>query len=131
MKKYLDILGKCHPKQVRTIWKQINILRLYCGFDSKNIETFRSLHGFRYLNEFIIKVTMLLKSNIIATDTVENAWDLCKEISREIDVIGLKADGIHDLKSCYNRRSKQISLIRGYIEMIEHAVINNDGYAKN
>jgi hypothetical protein len=79
------------------MWKKINLLRMYCQFHSKNIETFRSLHGFRYLNELIIQIRMLLTSHsIIEKDTKETVLEVCKEICRAIDVIGLKPLDIHE-----------------------------------
>ena len=106
MKQYLDLLFKSMQEQLTTqkqcsmLWKKINLLRLYCQFDSKNIETFRSLHGFRYLNEVITRITMLLKSNIIEMSIKKAAWDVCKEIARSIDVIGLKPLDFYDIENC-------------------------------
>ena len=57
----------------------------------QKIETFRSLYGFRYLNELIVQTRILILNNpSIEMDTEEAARDLYKEIMRTIDVIDLK-----------------------------------------
>lgn len=132
MKQFLYILNKSLPKKVTTqdecltIWKKINLLRLYCQFDRKNIETFRSLHGFRYLNEFILQLTMLLRSTTVGKETKETAWDVCKEICKAIDVMGLRPEDIEDVE----KKFKQTLLLGDYSKIIHHAYICNEGYAK-
>ena len=68
MKQYFKILEKSMlemvttKKQCTTMWKKINLLRMYCQFHSRNIVTFRSLDGFKYLNQLIHETTILLNS---------------------------------------------------------------------
>ena len=132
MKRYLDLLGECLSENVTTkmqcweMWKKINLLRMYCQFHSKNTETFRSLHGFRYFNELFIKIRILLRSNSIEDDAKETLWDVCREMLRAMDVVGLKAGDIYDIVD----KTRISLLIVGYIIIIERLYILTENYTK-
>jgi hypothetical protein len=97
MKQHLKMLGETiseilireKPYWV-TIWRKINLLRLCCQFHDQNIQTFRSLHGFRYFNRLISQMNSLFESDPSEKDIRElGLLDVSKEITRTIDVIGL------------------------------------------
>ena len=119
MKQYLKILEKSllkiltTKKQCTTMWKKINLLRMYCQFHSKNIETFRSLDGFKYLNQLILETTIPLSSPSVEMDIKEAARDTFKEIARTIDVIDLKPVDIDNIKE-----ENKFIFTMGYISMI-------------
>ena len=76
MKKHLSMLHKSvsensdFQKQYWvTMWKKINLLRLYCQYHDENIQTFRDLNGFRYLYKIINKQHFTNTSNKIARFT--------------------------------------------------------------
>jgi len=84
-----EILIREKPYWV-TIWRKINLLRLCCQFHDQNIQTFRSLHGFRYFNRLISQMDSLFESDPSEKDIRElGLLDVSKEITRTIDVIGL------------------------------------------
>ena len=83
-----------------TIWKKINLLRLCCQFHEQNIQTFRSLRGFTYFKRLISYVDCILKSDQLEDDIKELGFlDVCNEIMRAIDVIGLRTSNIEEKSS--------------------------------
>ena len=119
MKQYFKILEKSlleiltTKKQCTTMWKKINLLRMYCQFHSRNIETFRSLDGFKYLNELNHETMILLNSPLVGMEIKEAARDTYKEIARMIDVIELKPVDIDNIKE-----ENKFIFTMGYISMI-------------
>lgn len=71
------------------MWKKINFLRVCCEFHNENINTFRSLDGYRYLECLIWETFLELLTD--EDNIEEDLMNLCKEIVRTIDVIGLKS----------------------------------------
>ena len=86
---------------------------MYCQFHSRNIETFRSLDDFKYLNELIDETRILLNIPSVEMDIKESARDTYKEIARMIDVIDLKLVDIDNIKE-----ENKFIFTMGYISMI-------------
>ena len=74
-------------KKLMPMWKEINLLRVCCEFHYQNVETFRSLHGYIYLEIFIWETYLAL----LTKDTERSISNVCEEIVRAFDVIGLRS----------------------------------------
>jgi hypothetical protein len=61
-------------------------MRVCCEFHYQNVETFRSLHGYRYLEKFIWETYL----DLLTEDTERSLSNVCEEIVRAFDVIGYR-----------------------------------------
>ena len=103
-----------------TIWKKINLLRLCCQFHEQNIQTFRSLRGFTYFKRLISYVDCILKSDQLEDDIKELGFlDVCNEIMRAIDVIGLRTSNIEE------KSSMGFSSYMGLMAMLGYSYANS------
>ena len=100
--------------------KKINLLRLCCQFHEQNIQTFRSLRGFTYFKRLISYVDCILKSDQLEDDIKELGFlDVCNEIMRAIDVIGLRTSNIEE------KSSMGFSSYMGLMAMLGYSYANS------
>ena len=144
MKEYLNILSDgismdlvLETQEWVKLWKKINLLRLYCQYRDENIQTFRGLNGFIYLEKLIIQIEVFLKtdstdillnSNIPRMQEVkeikEAAVDVCREIAKAVDVIGFRSSDFA------GENSTGYTVLHGQITNLCNAYINSEGYPK-
>jgi hypothetical protein len=144
MKEYLNILSDGVSRNLGLqkqdwvkMWKKMNLLRLYCQYRDENIQTFRGLNGFSYLQKLILQIEVLLNSD--STDVLLNsdltltqevkeikeaAVDVCKEILKAVDVIGFRNSDIA------GENSIGYFVLRGLITNLCNAYNNSEGYPK-
>ena len=108
-----------------TIWKKNNLLRLCCPFHDQNIQTFRSLHGLRYFNRLIPHMNCLLENNPSVKDIRELGFlDVCKEMTRAIDVIGVRPSDL------VVKRSEGFPSNLGLMGMLLYIYLNSRSFIK-
>ena len=104
------------------MWKKINFLRVCCEFHNENINTFRLLDGYRYLECLIWETFLELLTD--EDNIEEDLMNLCKEIVRTIDVFGLKSSDI------VGDNAMGIHMIIGLISILERVFFDTHGYVK-
>ena len=102
------------------IWRKMNIVRLFCDFDSQNIRSFISVNGFRYFQTVIAKI---LEEN----EAKEAALDVSMEIVRIIAVI--KNEHGDDSRGTGKLRENS-EVILSLIDILYHVNRENAGYMK-
>ena len=103
------------------IWRKMNIVRLFCDFDSQNIRSFISVNGFRYFQTVIAKI---LEEN----EAKEAALDVSMEIVRIIAVI--KNEHGDDSKGSFGKLRENSEVILSLIDILYHVNRENAGYMK-
>jgi len=108
-----------------TVWKNINLVRLYCQSNEKNIQTFRCLHGYKYFDQIVTKALLYLRLHSNSEDNSEaGLLDICKEIVRTVDIIGLISSDI------VGENSMGFDVISGLVSILGHVSFHHHGYVK-
>lgn len=108
-----------------TIWKKINLVRLYCQSHNANIQTFRSLRGYQYFDKIVAKANLYLSFRSCSKDHNEaGLMDICKELVRTVDTIGLISSNIT------GENSMGFNIISGLISILGRVYLHTDGYMK-
>ena len=68
----------------KTLWRKLNLIRLYCEYEESNRDSFSSIEGYKYL--FMVVDTELQYSY----SSSDEAKEVCREVARIVDIVGLK-----------------------------------------
>lgn len=71
----------------KALWQRFNLLRLYCQYRAENRELFSSIRGYKWLYQVITEELFYLCRNYYSS--CDDAKEVCKEVARFLDVIGL------------------------------------------
>jgi hypothetical protein len=92
MKEYLNILSDgismdlvLETQEWVKLWKKINLLRLYCQYRDENIQTFRGLNGFIYLEKLIIQIEVFqIETHLLRETHYSNRNSLIVRVIRKL-----------------------------------------------
>jgi hypothetical protein len=70
------------------LWQKFNLLRLYCQYREENKDAFYSIKGYEILTQVVNRKLFILCHEYYSSSN--DAKEVCKEVARTLDVIGLK-----------------------------------------
>ena len=107
------------------IWKNINLIRLYCQSHVENIETFRNLNGYTYFSRIVevmdLHFTRYFNPNF-AREVASMA--VCKEILRIFDMISLTSSDMVGENSMGSDAIKRLINILWFVYIYNRDCVN-------